>query len=53
LARVGLQNLMCRIQFCQKLLGQSQTPSDKLMAESPENLHLLVEELERKLLGSF
>ncbi len=52
LIRSGKQNLISRIQLCQKLLGQSPATCDQLMGESLDSLQALAEQLEQKLTAS-
>jgi predicted transposase/invertase (TIGR01784 family) len=52
LIRSGKQNLISRIQLCQKLLGQSQATCDQLMGESLDSLQTLAEQLEHQLTAS-
>ena len=46
---VNRRNLSRRIQLCQRLLGQAQTPCDQLMARSLDDLQSLADQLEQQL----
>ena len=47
--KANQRNLSRRIQLCQRLLGQTQTPGDLLMARSLDELQSLADQLEQQL----